>query len=246
MKTKIQGKESVMDYYQDDEVASKYIEQRYSSLFGKLRNEIEIKVINSFLKYLNPKTTLDLATGTGRITKSLKNYGQGYALDTSGEMLEHAKKDINNWTLRKSDAFDTQFEDNFFDVVISTRFIWHFDKSNRIKLFAEIRRILKDNGHLIFDFPNANIKRFIRKKAKIGFKRIYTQSWTTAGIKEELFKNNFQIVSIKGILHNPKILRNMSDKSSSMVNFFKMKLANILSRKEAYNYVVLAIKTKES
>lgn len=245
MRAKIQGKESVMDYYQDDEVASKYIEQRYSSLFGKLRNEIEIKAINSFLKDLNPKMTLDLAMGTGRVTKRLKHYGQGYALDASEEMLERAKGDIDNWILKKSDAFNTQFEYNFFDVVISTRFIWHFDESNRIELFAEIRRILKDNGHLIFDFPNANIKRFVREKAKIGQKRVYTHSWTIGGIKEELSKNNFQLISIKGILNNPTVLHNMSDKSNSKSNFIKMKLVNALNyKKEAYSYVVLARKIK--
>jgi len=53
MRAKIHGKELIIDYYQDDEVASKYIKQRYSSLFGKLRNELEIKAINSFLKGLN-------------------------------------------------------------------------------------------------------------------------------------------------------------------------------------------------
>jgi len=244
MRAKIHGKESVIDYYQDDEVASKYIKQRYSSLFGKLRNELEIKVINSFLKILNPKTTLDLAAGTGRVTKRLKNFGKGYAIDTSEEMLEYAKAEIGNWIFKRSDAFNIPFEDEFFDVVVSTRFIWHFKKFDRDKLFKEIWRVLKSDGYLIFDFPNANIKRFVPTKSKIGKKRVYTHSWTINGVKEELQENSFKFISVKNILNNPIKLYNMSISSNSQLNLIKMKLVNILSKKEAYNYVVLARKIK--
>ena len=242
MGSKIQGKEAVENYYQDNCVALKYLEERYSSLFGRLKNELEIKGINSFLKIVKPIRLLDIAMGTGRVTRSLKNFGKGYGIDTSNEMLSHARKILSKWKLKRANAFHMSFNEGFFDVILSTRFIWHFDKNNRKKLFNEIYNKLNREGHLIFDFPNANIMRFVPHKSGIGKRRIYTHSWTPQGVKKELKVNRFDLISIKPILRNPKKLYLVSSTWNPWLGNMAMRIINWWSNKEPYSYLALARK----
>ncbi|HII16190.1 MAG TPA: class I SAM-dependent methyltransferase [Nanoarchaeota archaeon] len=242
MRAKIQGKNAIKKYYQDEEVASKYIDQRYSSSFGKLEHELECMAINSLLAQIRPDKILDLAAGTGRVASCLRHYKQGFAIDTSREMLNAAKPLLKGWALKTGDAFNIPFRNNCFEAIISTRFIWYFDKAERKALFKAIHSKLNAHGFLIFDAPNAKVPRFVPEKARIGKKRIYTQSWAISALEKELRANGFGISAVKPISRNAELLHRISEQTDSVLSYCVMKLINRLSRKEPYTYIILARK----
>ena len=158
-------------------------------------------------------------------------------------MLKIAKKNLKGWVIKQGDAFNIPFGDGTFDVIVSFRFVWHFNESDRIVLFNHIRKKLKKDGYFIFDFPNKNVKRFVPYKAKIGKKRVFTKSWTNNEIREELKKNKFTIIKMTPILNDPARLYGISSNSSSFFSYLRMILVNGLGMKEPYNYVLLAKKS---
>ena len=100
----------------------------------------------------NPKTILDIATGTGDLailltkTKARKIIG----LDISAGMLEVGKKKISNQNLSNTiemvlaDSENMPFEDHFFDAITVAFGIRNFE--NLEKGLSEILRVLKPNG----------------------------------------------------------------------------------------------------
>lgn len=100
----------------------------------------------------NPKTILDIATGTGDLailmaqTKAEKIIG----LDISAGMLEVGKKKISARNLSDTielilgDSENLPFEDNYFDAITVAFGVRNFE--NLEKGLAEILRVLKPNG----------------------------------------------------------------------------------------------------
>lgn len=96
---------------------------------------------------------LDVGGGTGKISEAIKkfqNRGEVYLLDNSREMLKEAsKKNLENLVYGLS--HDMPFSDEFFDTVICTDALHHFENPERSVL--EMGRVLKPGGKLIiYDF----------------------------------------------------------------------------------------------
>ena len=96
------------------------------------------------------KTVLELATGTGLITKHIVNAAAHIeATDASPEMIAEAKRDNRSAKLHFSvqDMFRLPYADKSFDVVIVSNALHIVPQPE--KALAEIRRVLKDDGVLI-------------------------------------------------------------------------------------------------
>ena len=96
------------------------------------------------------KTVLELATGTGLIAKHIVNAAaQIEATDASAEMIAEAKRDNHSVKLHFSvqDMFCLPYADKSFDVVIVSNALHIVPQPE--KAFAEIQRVLKDDGVLI-------------------------------------------------------------------------------------------------
>jgi demethylmenaquinone methyltransferase/2-methoxy-6-polyprenyl-1,4-benzoquinol methylase len=100
----------------------------------------------------NPKTILDIATGTGdlAILMAQTNAPKIIGLDISAGMLEVGKKKIEDKNLSNTiemvlaDSEKMPFEDNFFDAITVAFGVRNFE--NLEKGLAEILRVLKPNG----------------------------------------------------------------------------------------------------
>ena len=96
------------------------------------------------------KTVLELATGTGLITKHIVNAAAHIeATDASPEMITEAKRDTRSAKLHFSvqDMFCLPYAEESFDVVIVSNALHIVPQPE--KALAEIRRVLKDDGVLI-------------------------------------------------------------------------------------------------
>lgn len=104
---------------------------------------------------------LDLACGTGRLNKLLGNYLGLISLDISFPMLRYNKSSSSGQFLVQSNALHLPFKDNLFKlVVLSMNSITCFTNDQIVALFQEIKRVLSDDGVLIFDQINPKFIHF--------------------------------------------------------------------------------------
>ena len=105
------------------------------------------------LRSISGGRVLDVATGKGgfidTLMKTLKDYDSFVGIDCSEEDVESGKKRFEDQPVEimKMNAEGLDFENNSFDTVCISHSLHHL---NRIeKVLAEMKRVLKTDGHFI-------------------------------------------------------------------------------------------------
>ena len=140
-----------------EQVASMFdtISGNYDKLNRVISFGIDVKWRKKVLQMVaktQPKTILDIATGTGdlAILMSETQAEKIIGLDISAGMLEVGKKKIQDKNLSNriemvlADSENMPFEDNYFDAITVAFGVRNFE--NLEKGLAEILRVLKPNG----------------------------------------------------------------------------------------------------
>jgi ubiquinone/menaquinone biosynthesis C-methylase UbiE len=91
------------------------------------------------LEALPPARTLDVACGTGFLTRHLP--GEIVGLDQSESMLEEAQRQKPNATYVRGDALELPFEDGSFERVFTGHFYGHLEPPEREAFLREARRV---------------------------------------------------------------------------------------------------------
>jgi ubiquinone/menaquinone biosynthesis C-methylase UbiE len=99
----------------------------------------EIEALRRTLEALPPARTLDVACGTGFLTRHLP--GAIVGLDQSESMLEEARRQAPNATYVPGDALSLPFEDGSFERVFTGHFYGHLEKPERDAFLREARRV---------------------------------------------------------------------------------------------------------
>jgi SAM-dependent methyltransferase len=101
--------------------------------------EDELRLLESVIRGLPPVRTLDIACGTGFLTRHLR--GDVVGLDASGRMLEVARAQAPQVRFEQGDALSLPFEDGAFDRVFTSYFYCHLEDEERVRFLAEARRV---------------------------------------------------------------------------------------------------------
>jgi ubiquinone/menaquinone biosynthesis C-methylase UbiE len=101
--------------------------------------EEELRLLEGVVRDLPPLQTLDLACGTGFLTRHLR--GDVLGLDASERMLEVARVQAPSAQFKQGDALSTPFEDGAFDRVFTSYFYCHLEEEERERFLAEARRV---------------------------------------------------------------------------------------------------------
>ena len=88
---------------------------------------------------LPPLRTLDVACGTGFLTRHLR--GEVVGLDASERMLELARAQAPGATFVQGDALSLPFDAGAFDRVFTSYFYCHLEEGDRERFLAEARRV---------------------------------------------------------------------------------------------------------
>jgi demethylmenaquinone methyltransferase/2-methoxy-6-polyprenyl-1,4-benzoquinol methylase len=104
--------------------------------------EDELRVLEGVVAELPPLRTLDVACGTGFLTRHLR--GEVVGLDTSPRMLELAREQAPNARFVQGDALALPFEDGEFDRVFASYFYCHLEEPERERFLAEARRVARE------------------------------------------------------------------------------------------------------
>jgi SAM-dependent methyltransferase len=99
----------------------------------------EVAALVAALRALPPARTLDLACGTGFLTRHLPGVVTG--LDASAAMLAIARERIPGGRVAQGDALAPPFADGAFERVASGHFYGHLEPPERARFLAAARRL---------------------------------------------------------------------------------------------------------
>jgi demethylmenaquinone methyltransferase/2-methoxy-6-polyprenyl-1,4-benzoquinol methylase len=102
----------------------------------------DLAAVCTALAALPPARTLDVACGTGFLTRHLRGAVTG--LDRSARMLEVAARRLPHATLLEGDALALPFPDDSFDRLASGHFYGHLDVTQRASFLREARRVASE------------------------------------------------------------------------------------------------------
>jgi ubiquinone/menaquinone biosynthesis C-methylase UbiE len=101
--------------------------------------EDELRLLEGVIRGLRPARTLDVACGTGFLTRHLR--GDVVGLDASERMLELARAQAPAARFEQGDALSLPFEEGEFDRVFASYFYCHLEGEDRERFLAESRRV---------------------------------------------------------------------------------------------------------
>jgi ubiquinone/menaquinone biosynthesis C-methylase UbiE len=99
----------------------------------------EVEALGLALAALPPAHTLDVACGTGFLTRHLP--GELVGLDQSEAMLAEARRQAPDATYVQGDALSLPFEDGAFERVFTAHLYGHLEDGDRERFVAEARRL---------------------------------------------------------------------------------------------------------
>jgi demethylmenaquinone methyltransferase/2-methoxy-6-polyprenyl-1,4-benzoquinol methylase len=99
----------------------------------------EVESLTRALAALPPVRTLDVACGTGFLTRHLP--GEVVGLDQSESMLEEARRQAPDAEFVQGDALELPFEDGSFGRVFTGHFYGHLEGADRVSFVADARRL---------------------------------------------------------------------------------------------------------
>jgi len=106
------------------------------------------------------KTVIDIGAGTGALASVLIEYGLDVTiLDASIKMLEVAKKKLNKYDIKTINASITEPLDTLdksFDLSIASYVAHGLDKEDRLKMYANMKKITKDTVMILEHGPRGS------------------------------------------------------------------------------------------
>jgi SAM-dependent methyltransferase len=101
--------------------------------------EADLDTLRQALETMPATRTLDVACGTGFLTRHLP--GEIVGLDQSRSMIEEARRQAPDATYVQGDGLDLPFEDDAFGRVFTAHFYGHLDAADRERFLREARRV---------------------------------------------------------------------------------------------------------
>jgi ubiquinone/menaquinone biosynthesis C-methylase UbiE len=102
----------------------------------------EVLALEGVISDLPPLRTLDVACGTGFLTRHLR--GDVTGLDASARMLDLARNQVPNARFVEGDALALPFEDGTFERVFTSYFYCHLEEAERRRFLQEARRVASE------------------------------------------------------------------------------------------------------
>ncbi len=99
----------------------------------------DVRGLERVVASLSPARTLDVACGTGFLTRHLR--GEVVGLDQSASMLAIAKERVPAGEFVQGDALELPFEDGSFDRVFTGHFYGHLEPGVRDAFVLEAQRV---------------------------------------------------------------------------------------------------------
>ncbi len=199
-KVLVKGREKLKAHYAQEEVAQSYSQQRFLSHPHNLIDRDERAAVQQCVEIAFPDRhdlrILDIATGEGRILRSIAPYGACTAVDNSQAMLRLAGPgNPGNCRYIFADFFAWRTDEKF-DVITCFRLLRHFDYPDRREFYERVKSLLQPRGLAVIDVPSPRYELLQRARGE-GWAQypIYDVFWTVDGFQDELRRNGLALRS---------------------------------------------------
>lgn len=186
------------------ELDAEFYDERWLSKLRLNSNDL-IRFMRILEYYLitglrEPKA-LDLGCGNGWIAGFFSNFCNVRAIDFSKSSISVATRKYPSVKFKSGDLFETFFEENDFDIVISNEVIEHVHQQQR---YIEIASsYLKKGGYLILSTPNRDVVGVMTQElvdAGIDPRLQPVEKWLSYGNLRSLLLPHFKIVKMDSYL----------------------------------------------
>jgi ubiquinone/menaquinone biosynthesis C-methylase UbiE len=161
----------------------------------------EVDVLAELIASLTPARALDIACGTGFLTRHLR--GDVVGLDQSERMLSVAREQVPAAEFVHGDALELPFEDGSFDRVFTSYFYCHLEEDDRERFLTEARRVAPELV-VVASVPGAGdpVERYEERLLKDGsrwtvFKRVFTGEELAAELGGEVLHEGRWFVVVR-------------------------------------------------
>jgi ubiquinone/menaquinone biosynthesis C-methylase UbiE len=131
------------------------IPKNYDSFLGPMYFEPYANDLAQRIKKLNPSKILEVAAGTGRLTRMLADSFSKEGLvatDINPAMVKYGQEHVPQVKWQQADAIALPFDDASFDCVVVQFGVMFY--SDRVTAFREAWRVLKPGGTFLFNTWN--------------------------------------------------------------------------------------------
>jgi demethylmenaquinone methyltransferase/2-methoxy-6-polyprenyl-1,4-benzoquinol methylase len=146
----------------------------------------ELEQLQKTVAALPPTRTLDVACGTGFLTRHLR--GDVVGLDQSPRMLEEAARQAPKATFIQGDALSLPVANDSFGRVFTGHFYGHLEQVDRARFLAEARRVAEelvvvDSSRAASGMDEEMSERILNDGSRW---EVYKRWFTGAGLAQEL------------------------------------------------------------
>lgn len=187
----------IQQSYRDPDVARRYVENRFANELMALLHERQVEAVDLVMRENHPHRALEVAPGPGRLTRDVLPAGELVCLEFNEAMISEGRQccgeDVR-WV--QGNAFELPFEMCEFDFAYSFRFVRHFHREDRGRLYAQLWKVLRTDGILVLDAVNARVSAPLRE-ANPGEYPIYDKLYRDeAELSSELMEAGFEVLSV--------------------------------------------------
>jgi len=199
----LSSENEIQSAYTSPKVAEEYIAQRFTNELHRLLHDRQVAAVQRVMDQAHPKRILEIAPGPGRLTRDVRPTGQLICLEYNEGMIEQGRSACQgkaNWI--RGNGFSLPFGP-CFDLVYSFRFIRHFHREDRERLYAQVRRVLVPGGQFVFDAVNERISKPLREANPAEYP-IYDKLYRPDDLRRELSAAGLEVVTLAPV---QKVLR---------------------------------------
>jgi ubiquinone/menaquinone biosynthesis C-methylase UbiE len=148
--------------------------------------ERELDALVDTIRGLPSVKTLDVACGTGFLTRHLR--GEIVGIDASARMLAIAQERVPDGEFLTADAMELPFEDGAFDRLFTGHFYGHLEEADRVRFLREARRVARELVIVDSSVKHSPVaEEFQPRVLKDGSQwEVYKRFFTGDGLAEEL------------------------------------------------------------
>jgi ubiquinone/menaquinone biosynthesis C-methylase UbiE len=188
----------IQDAYQGEKTARGYVRARFATPLNRLMHDRQVRAVQRLIHRVRPARILEIAPGPGRITRDIRPGGDLVCLEYNEGMIAQGRAACGDhvvWV--RGNAFQLPFGPDF-DLVYSFRFVRHFHRPDRERLYAEVRRVLRPGGYFLLDAVNARVSRPLREANPEQYP-IYDKLYGRQELCEELARAGLELVALEPV-----------------------------------------------